>query len=318
MGMLINGKWEERWYDTSKSGGRFVRDDARFRSWVRHDGSTKFPAQAGRYHLYVSNACPWANRTVIFRALKGLEELVGLTVVEPLWTRDQGWEFGDGPGCTPDPLFGAQFVHEIYTHAKPDYTGRVTIPILWDKVAGTMVSNESSEIIRMFNSEFDHIGATPGDYYPEPLREEIDAVNARIYDTVNNGVYRCGFATTQSAYEEAFDALFDTLDMLEERLATRRYLTGARVTEADWRFFTTLMRFDAVYYGHFKCNQRRIADCPNLWGYTRELYQWPGVAATIDFTHIKDHYYRCHTSVNPTGIVPKGPAIDFDAPHGRG
>ena len=318
MGLLVNGKWEERWYDTGKSGGRFVRDDARFRNWVTADGSSAFPAEAGRYHLYVSAACPWANRTVIFRAIKGLEAMIGLTVVEPLWTADEGWEFGNGPGCEPDPLFGARFVHQIYTRAKADYTGRVTVPVLWDTVADTMVSNESSEIIRMFNSAFGHLGASPGDYYPAPLRDEIDALNARIYDTVNNGVFRCGFATTQEAYEEAFDALFETLDFLEERLSSRRYLLGAVVTEADWRLFTTLMRFDTVYYGHFKCNLRRIVDYPNLWGYTRELYQWPCVADTIHMDHIKDHYYRCHTSVNPTGIVPKGPAIDFNAPHGRG
>ncbi len=322
MGLLIEGEWVDRWYDTASSGGRFVREDAQFRNWITPDGSPGpsgeggFPAEPGRYHLYVSLACPWAHRTLIFRRLKGLEAMIGVSVVH--WHMgDRGWTFERGPGATGDRLYGHCFLYELYRRAKPDYSGRVTVPVLWDKRRETIVSNESSEIIRMLGRAFDGIGARPGDYYPAPLRSEIDALNARIYETVNNGVYRSGFATTQAAYEEAVTALFDSLAWLEDRLSSRRYLLGPRITEADWRLFTTLVRFDPVYHGHFKCNLRRLVDYPNLWGYTRELYQWRGVAETVEMTHIKRHYYGCHRTINPTGIVPLGPEIDFTAPHGR-
>jgi putative glutathione S-transferase len=264
----------------------------------------------------VSLACPWAHRTVIFRRLKGLEKLVGLSVAH--WENlADGWTFAPGPGVIPDPVNGARYLHELYTKARPTYTGRVTVPVLWDREGNTIANNESAEIIRMFNSAFDGVGAAPGDYYPGPLRPEIDAVNARVYETLNNGVYRCGFAGSQEAYDEAVVPLFGTLDWMEARLATRRYLCGDRPTEADWRAFTTLARFDLVYYGHFKCNLRRLADYPNLWAYTRDLYQHPGVAETVDLDHIKRHYYGSQRRVNPTGIVPIGPVIDFSAPHGR-
>jgi len=321
MGKLIDGTWHDVWYNTKKTGGKFVRDDARFRNWITPDGTDApngkaFPAEAGRYHLYVSYACPWAHRTLIFRTLKGLEDAIDLSVVNP-FMGSHGWTFDDGEGVIPDPVHGADYLHQIYTAASPEFTGRVTVPVLWDKKTGTIVSNESSEIIRMFNTAFDDLGATPGDFYPEPLREEIDAVNDRVYHTLNNGVYKCGFATTQEAYEDAFSELFDTLDWLEDRLSKQRYVAGDQITEADWRLFTTLLRFDAVYFGHFKANLRRIVDYPNLWAYTRELYQVPGVKDTVNMHHIKHHYYSSHETINPTRIVPVGPAIDFDAPHGR-
>ena len=316
MGLLVDGVWQDRWYDTAKSGGRFVRQDSAFRGWVTADGSSGFPAEPGRYHLYVSYACPWAHRTLIFRALKKLEDAISLSVVDP-YMGAQGWWFGDSPGTIPDTVNGRTYLHEVYTCADPHYSGRVTVPVLWDKLAGTIVSNESSEIIRMFNSAFDAWGDASLDFCPEPLREEIDAVNAVVYENVNNGVYRCGFATSQEAYEEAFDALFSTLDDLDARLARQRYLVGDRITEADWRLFTTLVRFDPVYHGHFKCNRQRLRDYPNLWNYILDLYQVPGVAATVDLTHIKRHYYASHRTINPTGIVPKGPAIDYAAPHDR-
>lgn len=312
MGLLIEGKWHDKWYDTKTTNGRFVRKDAAFRNWLTADGSSGFKAEAGRYHLYVAMACPWAHRTLIFRALKGLEDMISVSVVDPLML-ENGWTLQEGE----DPIHGARFMHQVYTAAKSDYSGRVTVPVLWDKQTGTIVSNESSEIIRMLNQAFDGLGATPGDYYPEHLRADIDAVNDRVYPTVNNGVYRCGFATTQDAYEEAFDELFDSLDWLEERLSKQRYLVGGQVTEADWRLFTTLVRFDAVYVGHFKTNKRRIQDYPNLSGYLRELYQWPGVAATVDMAAIKLHYYGSHKTINPTGVVPAGPVLDLDRPHGR-
>lgn len=316
MGLLVNGAWRDDWYDTEASGGRFVRDDATFRRWVTADGSTGFAAESGRYHLYVSRACPWAHRTLIVRALKGLEGAIGVTAVEPLWG-PEGWTFGDGPGCTPDPHVGARHLHQIYTAARSDFTGRVTVPVLWDTRQKTIVSNESSDIIRMLNREFDAFGDSALDLYPEALRAEIDEINDEVYARVNNGVYRTGFATTQEAYEEAFDALFAALDRLEERLSERRYLAGDRITEADWRLFTTLVRFDPVYHGHFKCNLRRLVDYPNLWGYTRELYQVPGVAGTVDMGHIKRHYHGSHPHLNPSGVVPKGPQIDLTSPHGR-
>ncbi len=316
MGRLVNGEWTHEWYDTEKSGGRFVRKESAFRDWVRSDGSTRYAPEPDRYHLYVSYACPWAHRALIFRNLKGLEGVISVSVVDPFMGED-GWWFSEGPGCIPDTVNGAAYLHELYTRADPSYSGRVTVPVLWDKRHGTIVNNESSEIIRMFNAEFDAF-AKPGiDFYPAELRDEIDALNALIYPSINNGVYRCGFATTQEAYEEAFGELFGALDQLEERLAKQRYLSGARVTEADWRLFTTLVRFDPVYVGHFKCNLRRIADYPNLSGYTRELYQVPGVAETCDLVHIKRHYYESHETINPTRIVPVGPELDLDAPHGR-
>jgi putative glutathione S-transferase len=322
MGLLIDGQWHDKWYDTGKTGGRFVRQDSAFRSWITPDGAPGptgtggFEAEAGRYHLYVSLACPWAHRTLIFRKLKGLEDMVSVSVVNPLML-DRGWTFEPGAGVVPDELNGAQYLHEVYTKADSAYSGRVSVPVLWDKATGTIVNNESSEIIRMFNSAFDGVGAAGPDFYPEALREEIDSINGPIYETVNNGVYRAGFATAQAAYEEAVTALFETLDMLEARLSGQRYLAGDRITEADWRLFTTLVRFDPVYVGHFKCNIRRLVDYPNLWGHTRELYQVPGVAETVNFDHIKGHYYRSHLTINPTGIVPAGPALDFTAPHGR-
>lgn len=313
MGQLVDGVWHAGDPRGKTEGGAFQRKDSAFRDWIRDEPGARFAPEAGRYHLYVSYACPWAHRTLILRRLKGLEGMIGVTVVDPLML-DNGWQFSDDH---PDDLHGAEYLHQIYSRADPSYTGRVTVPVLWDRKEGTIVSNESAEIIRMFNSAFDRVGAKPGDFYPEDLAGEIDAVNARIYETVNNGVYRSGFATTQAAYEEAFDALFDSLDWLEEHLSTRRYLMGERVTEADWRLLPTLLRFDPVYHGHFKCNRNRLVDFPNLWDYTRELYQWSGVAATTDFDHIKRHYYASHRSVNPTGIVPKGPHVDFAAPHGR-
>jgi glutathionyl-hydroquinone reductase len=323
MGLLIDGRWHDSWYDTKSTGGRFQRQESSFRNWVTADGSPGpsgkggFRAESGRYHLYVSYACPWAHRTLIFRRLKGLEQHVGLSAVHPLMKGD-GWSFDtDFPGATGDSLMGKRFLREVYIEAEPGATTRVTVPVLWDEERRTIVSNESSEIIRMFNTAFDGITGDRLDFYPPALRGEVDAINAAVYDDVNNGVYKAGFATTQGAYDEAVAALFDRLDRLDERLGRQRYLAGDRVTEADWRLFTTLVRFDPVYVGHFKCNIRRLADYPNLWPYARELYQWPGVAETVRFDHIKTHYYGSHETVNPTGIVPKGPEIDWHQPHGR-
>ncbi len=322
MGLLVDGVWQDRWYDTAKSGGRFLRSESRFRNWVTPDGAAGptgeggFAAEAGRYHLYISRACPWAHRTMIFRALKGLGGAVSFSVTHWLMA-EQGWSFEPGPGVVPDTVNGARYMHEIYTRADPRYSGRVTVPVLWDKQRRTVVSNESADIIRMLNSAFDGIGALPGDYYPQELRGEIDLLNARIYDAVNNGVYKAGFATTQATYEEAVRPLFETLDWLEGRLSRQHFLCGERQTEADWRLFPTLLRFDPVYVGHFKCNIRRLVDHPNLWSYTRELYQAPGIRETVDFEHIKSHYYQSHTTLNPTGVVPLGPVIDFDAPPNR-
>jgi len=322
MGLLVQGKWKDQWYDTSESGGRFVRSTTQFRHWVTADGapgptgSGGFRAEPGRYHLYVSLACPWAHRTLIFRALKGLQEMIPLSVVHWYMGSD-GWTFNEGEGVIADPNLNATVLHQIYTCADPIYTGRVTVPVLWDRQSSSIVSNESSDIIRMFNSSFDQLGARQGDYYPEPLREEIDRLNGWIYEAVNNGVYRCGFATSQAAYEEAIVPLFETLDSLELLLASQRYLAGSVLTEADWRLFTTLLRFDPVYVGHFKCNLRRLIDYPNLFAYLRELYQIEGVEETVDFGHIKRHYYQSHTMINPTGIVPAGPLIDFGEHHQR-
>jgi putative glutathione S-transferase len=320
LGALVEGIWQDQPHNIV--GGRFLRRESQFRSWVTADGAPGpsgeggFRAAPGRYHLYVSLSCPWAHRTFLFRNLKGLEGIVSASVSN--WDNlAEGWTFAPGPGVIPDTVNGARYLHEVYTKAQPIYTGRVTVPVLWDRERKTIVNNESSEIIRMFNSAFDGVGAAPGDYYPVELRPEIDAVNKRVYETLNNGVYRCGFATAQEAYDEAVVPLFETLDWMEERLAKRRYLCGDRLTEADWRAFTTLVRFDPVYYSHFKCNLRRLTDYPNLWAYTRDLYQHPGVAETVDFDHIKRHYYGSQRRVNPTGIVPRGPILDFRAPHGR-
>lgn len=324
MGYLENGQWVDKWYDTESTGGKFVRTTAGFRNWVTADGAAGpsgvagFKAESGRYHLYVSLACPWAHRTLIFRAIKGLTPHITVSVVHPHMLAD-GWTFEtDFTGATGDTLFGSRFLREIYTRADPQISGRVTVPILWDKTQNTIVSNESSEIIRMLNSAFDGITGNSDDYWPEPLREKIEKVNARIYDTVNNGVYKSGFATTQSAYEDAVAPLFESLDWIENILSKNRYLLGEQITEADWRLWTTLVRFDAVYHGHFKCNRRRIVDYPNLWAYTRELYQRPGVAETLDLDQVTAHYYYSHDMINPTRIVPVGPVLNWNEPHGRG
>ena len=320
MGLLVDGRWQDRWYETRD--GRFARQDSLFRNWVTADGAPGptggggFKAEPGRYHLFVSLACPWAHRTLIMRSLKRLQPMLGLSVTHWLMG-EQGWSFEQGPGVIPDPILQASHLHQLYVAAVPRYTGRVTVPVLWDRERATIVSNESADIVRMFNDAFDRVGAAPGDYSPAPLRPEIDAVNARVYATVNNGVYRAGFATTQDAYEEAVTALFDTLDWLERRLSTQRYLLGTAPTEADIRLFTTLLRFDPVYHGHFKCNLRRIADYPALWGFTRDLYQHPGVAETVDLGHIKRHYYGSHPTINPNRIVPMGPILHLDEPTDR-
>ncbi len=324
MGQLVDGKWQDVWYDTKSTGGAFERTQARFRNWVTADGAPGptgkggYKAESGRYHLYVSLACPWAHRTLIFRAIKGLEDHIDISVVHPDMLSD-GWTFAtDFPGTTGDRQFGLPFLRDIYLRDTPDMTGRVTVPVLWDKATGTIVSNESSEIIRMFNSAFDDVTGNTDDYWPTDLRDEIEAINARVYETVNNGVYRAGFATTQSAYDPAARALFDSLDWLEEHLGRNRYLMGGRLTEADWRLFPTLIRFDPVYHLHFKCNRRRIIDYPNLWGFTRELYQRPGVAATVRVDHFVRHYHYSHETINPNRIIPINPVLDYDAPHGRG
>ncbi|MFP5479465.1 MAG: glutathione S-transferase family protein [Alphaproteobacteria bacterium] len=324
MGKLVEGNWDSAWYDTSTSGGRFLRDTSRFRNWITADGSAGpsgeggFPAESGRYHLYVSYACPWAHRALIFRKLKGLEPHIDLSVVHPDMLED-GWTFAsDFPGATGDRLYGLPYLRDIYTRALPDVSGRVTVPVLWDKTRQTIVSNESSEIIRMFNAAFDGLTGNRDDYWPVDLRDGIEAMNARIYPAINNGVYRAGFATTQAAYDEAVQEVFAGLDWLESHLDTHRYLMGARLTEADWRLFTTLIRFDPVYHLHFKCNRKRLIDYPNLWAYTRELYQWPGVAETVWFDHIVRHYHYSHDTINPHRIIPINPVLDHEQPHGRG
>ena len=322
MGLLVDGQWHEDGYDTKSTGGRFVRQDSQFRNWVTADGSPgltgegSFAAEAGRYHLYVSWACPWAHRAIIFRVLKGLEAMISMSVVNA-YMGNEGWNFEPGPGVVPDTVNESTRLYEIYQLAQPEFTGRVTVPVLWDKEQQTIVNNESSEIIRMFNSAFDDIGARDGDYYPTALRDEIDELNDLIYSNINNGVYRVGFATTQEAYAEAVVELFAALDTIEQRLETRRFLTGDHITEADWRLFTTLVRFDPVYVGHFKCNLRRVRDYPNLWEYLCDLYQQPGIAPTVDIPYTREHYYRSHTSINPTGIVPIGPEIDYSQAHDR-
>jgi len=322
MGLLVDGKWVDRWYDTKDSGGRFVRSQSQWRDWVTVDGrpapgrTRGFKAEPGRYHLYVSLACPWAHRTLIFRALKKLDNIISVSVVHH-FMGENGWTFLAEDGATGDTLYGLDFLHQIYTKADPAYSGRVTVPVLWDKKEQTIVSNESSEIIRMLNSAFDEWGDASVDFYPQALRAEIDAVNDLVYPAVNNGVYRAGFATTQEAYEEAFSELFTALDTVEDRLSRQRYLVGDRLTEADWRLFTTLVRFDPVYVGHFKCNLRRIVDYPNLSNYLRDLFQVPGVAQTVNMRHIKAHYYGSHATINPTRIIPVGPEIDHFAAHDR-
>lgn len=306
MGLLRDGKWVNQWYDTKNNDGRFVRQDSAFRHWINAN-TGEFTAEEGRYHLYVSLACPWAHRTLIFRALKGLTPLIGLTVVHPDML-EHGWEFKD----EPEPLYGYTFAHQLYTHAKADYTGRVSVPILWDKEKQTIVSNESAEIIRMFNTSFNHLTGNTIDYYPSTLHREIDELNAFIYQHINNGVYQCGFATTQPAYDEAVQGLFHALDKLEQRLSQKLYLVGEHITEADWRLFTTLIRFDAVYFGHFKCNTRQIANYPHLSRYLADLYHQPHIANTVNIEHIKRHYYYSHESINPTRIVPVGQPPIFD------
>lgn len=313
MGVLLDGEWRQEGMTTDEHG-RFQRAESSFRNWIGPDG--RFPAEAGRYHLYVSYACPWAHRTLVFRKLKGLERMISVSVVHPFMGAD-GWTFEAGAGVVPDCVNQKRFLRDVYLAADDTYTGRVTVPVLWDKSAGSIVSNESSEIIRMFNSAFDSIGAATGNYCPQGLHDEIEAINERIFRTVNNGVYRAGFATAQAAYSEAVEALFDTLDWLDARLSEQRYLAGDVLTEADWRLFPTLVRFDPVYVAHFKCNVKRLVDYPNLWGYTRELYQHPGIAETVDLCHIKQHYFTSHRSINPHGLVPAGPELDFGAPHGR-
>lgn len=323
MGQLVDGKWEATWYDTESTGGKFKRSTAGFRNWITKDGSAGpsgeggFKAESGRYHLYVSYACPWAHRTLIFRALKDLKDHISVSVVHPDML-DEGWTFSaDFDGATGDDLFDLPFLRDVYTKAVPDVSGRVTVPVLWDKKQNTIVSNESSEIIRMFNSAFDDITGNTADYWPEEMRDEIEEVNSRVYSGINNGVYKSGFATSQEAYDEAVHTLFETLDWVEERLGKSRYLMGDRVTEADWRLFTTLVRFDPVYHLHFKCNRKRIIDYPNLWGYTRDLFQTEGVAETVNLDHIVRHYHYSHDTINPNRIIPINPILDFNAPHDR-
>jgi len=315
MGLLIDGQWHDKWYDTDSTGGKFERSAAQFRNWVEASPEARFPAASGRYHLYVSYACPWAHRTLIFRQLKQLEQHITVSVVHPLML-ENGWEFAQQP--LDDGLYGLDFLYQLYLKADPNYSGRVTVPVLWDKQQQTIVSNESADIIRMFNSAFNDLTGNNLDLYPQALRGEIDAINDVVYDAINNGVYKCGFATQQDAYEEAYQQLFAQLDALEQRLGEQKFLVGDTLTEADWRLFTTLVRFDAVYYGHFKTNHKRIVDYPNLWAYVRALYQVPGIAETVVMDHIQQHYYGSHKTINPTGIVPVGPELDFTAPHQRG
>lgn len=316
MGLLVDGKWHDQWYDTEGNGGRFIRQESQFRNWITPDGSAGptgeagFKAEPGRYHLYVALACPWANRALIMRNLKGLEEMISVSIVNPLMA-ENGWTFDSEEGVIPDPVIDANYLYEVYTHVESGYSGRVTVPVLYDLKQNKIVNNESSEIMRILNSAFDDVGAKEGDYYPEALRPEIDEINEKVYHAVNNGVYKAGFASKQEVYQEEVLNLFATLDELEERLEENRYLVGEQITEADWRLFTTLIRFDSVYHGHFKCNIKRITEYKNLWRYTRELYNWPGIAETVNFKHIKDHYYRSHKNINPTGIVPAGPELDF-------
>ena len=316
MGLLVDGQWKDQWYDTKNNDGKFVRQDSKFRGQIEANKDAQFPAESGRYHLYVSLACPWAHRTLIFRALKGLEEHISVSVVSPNML-ENGWEFGDYDGATEDHLFGFDFMHQVYTKVKADITTRVTVPVLFDKKTNQIVNNESAEIIRIFNTAFNELTGNHADYYPQAQHEQIDLINSFVYDNINNGVYKSGFATTQSAYEEAVENLFSALDKVEAILAKQRYLVGSEITEADWRLFTTLIRFDPVYVGHFKCNLKHIFDYPNIYNYMKELYQVEGVAATTDFDHIKQHYYFSHTMINPTQVVPTGPVQDLLSEHDR-
>jgi|SRR5690625_100363 len=316
MSLLVDGKWQDKWDNADENDGRFIRKDSQFRSWITPDGSPGptgeggFKAEPNRYHLYVSYACPWANRTLIMRKLKGLEEMISVSVVNP-YRDEQSWNFKPGKGVDSDPVLDADYLYEIYTHVEPQYSGRVSVPVLYDLKQDKIVNNESADITRMLNSAFDEIGANDVDFYPEEFADTIDAINEEVYDKVNNGVYKVGFSTKQEVYDEEVTELFETLDHLEARLENNRYLLGDQITEADWRLFVTLIRFDSVYHGHFKCNIKRIVDYKNLWRYTRELYNYKDVKETIDFDHIKEHYYATHKNINPTGIVPKGPEIDF-------
>ena len=317
MGLLVDGQWVDQWYDTKKTGGRFVRTQTQFRNWITADGSAGptgqagFKAEANRYHLYVSLACPWASRTLMIRTLKGLEDMISISVVHPLML-EHGWTFEEGEGVIGDPIFQVRYLHQVYTAVEPDYTGRVTVPVLFDKKTKTIVNNESSEIIRMLNTAFDGLGAKSGNYVPDQWLEEIDVVNDFVYHRINNGVYKAGFATKQEVYEEEVTVLFAALDQMEERLAGQDYLVGNRLTEADIRLFTTLVRFDAVYFGHFKCNLKPLTAYPNLWAYTKRIYQLPGMAQTVNFDHIKRHYYGSHKTINPTGVIPAGPILDWN------
>ncbi|WP_417440527.1 glutathione S-transferase family protein [Idiomarina sp.] len=313
MGLLVDGQWHDKWYDTKKHGGRFVRSESQFRNTVAQ--GTEFEPESGRYHLYVSYACPWAHRALIFRKLKGLESHIDVSVVHPLML-ENGWEFSDAP--LNEPLYDADFLYQLYLKADPEYTGRVTVPVLWDKKNQTIVNNESAEIIRIFNSAFNKLTGNTLDFFPADKQKQIEDVNEWVYNDINNGVYRSGFATTQQAYEEAYESLFAALDKVESILSQSRYLAGDELTEADWRLFTTLVRFDAVYFGHFKTNKKRIVDYPNMWNYLLELYQHPGVEETVVMDHIKTHYYASHKTINPTQVVPKGPEIDFHQAHNRG
>ncbi|MDX1525214.1 MAG: glutathione S-transferase family protein [Pseudidiomarina maritima] len=323
MGLLVDGRWQDKWYDTDSHEGAFERSAAQFRNWISNDPDAEFKPESGRYHLYVSYACPWAHRTLIFRKLKGLEDHISVSAVHPLML-ENGWEFssqgfGDNPSeSLQDPLYQHNYLYQLYLQANPKYSGRVTVPVLWDKQRKTIVSNESADIIRMFNSAFNELTGNQIDFYPDELAEPIDSINERVYDRINNGVYKCGFATKAPAYQRAYRELFDELDTVEGILAQQPFLAGDQITEADWRLFTTLIRFDAVYYSHFKTNRQRLIDYPNLWDYVRQLYQVPGIAETVLMDHIKTHYYSSHTMINPTGIVPEGPELDFNQPHSRG
>lgn len=316
MGLLVDGKWKDEWYDTKSTGGHFIRKDSQFRNWITNDGSAGptgeagFKAEPNRYHLYVSLACPWACRTLIMRSIKGLEDMISISVVNPLMV-EHGWTFDEDEGVIADPVLNADYMHQIYTHVEPTYSGRVTVPVLYDLKQDKIVNNESSEILRMLNSAFNDVGAKEGDYSPDSLMADIDEINELVYHKINNGVYKAGFATSQEVYEEEVDKLFEALDEVEALLGKQAYLVGDKITEADWRLFTTLIRFDPVYYGHFKCNLKHVYEYPNIWRYTKELYNWPGVAETVDFRHIKEHYYRSHKTINPTGVVPKGPVLDL-------
>ena len=310
MGLLINGEWKDQWYDTSNTGGKFVRNKSQFENQISNDENAEFKPESNRYHLYISHACPWAHRTLIFRKLKKLDDHISISVVHPLML-ENGWTFQEGKDVIKDSILGSKYMHQIYTAAHKDYTGRVTVPALWDKKNKTIVNNESSQIIRIFNSAFNNLTGNEGDYYPEKIRNEIDEINDDVYHNINNGVYKTGFATTKKAYEEAFDALFKSLDSIERILTLTNFLVGNNITEADWRLFTTLIRFDAVYFSHFKCNKKRISDYPKIYKYLQNLFNCEGIKETIFMDHIKTHYYASHTMINPTGIIPKGPDLFF-------